>query len=108
TEPFIMVDASVAFQSIVGIGGALTDASAETFARLSKDKQKELLTAYYDTSRGIGYTLARTNIQSCDFSSGSYSYVSDNDPGLKTFSVAHDEQYRIPLIKAAIKEACGR
>lgn len=108
TEPFVLVDAAVRFQSFLGIGGALTDAAAETFAKLSKDKQQELLTAYYDTARGIGYTLARTNIQSCDFSSGSYSYVADDDVSLKSFSVAHDEQYRIPLIKAAMKAAGGR
>ncbi|HXB92725.1 MAG TPA: glycoside hydrolase family 30 protein [Puia sp.] len=107
TEPFVWVDASVSFQPFVGIGGALTDASAEIFAKLSKEKQEELLRAYYDPKDGIGYTLARTNIQSCDFSSGSYSYVGDNDPQLKTFSVAHDEQYRIPLIKRAIAAAGG-
>jgi glucosylceramidase len=107
TEPFVWVDPSVSFQPFIGIGGALTDASAETFAKLSKDKQQELLAAYYDPHKGIGYTLARTNIQSCDFSSGSYSYVGDNDPQLKTFSVAHDEQYRIPLIKQAIAAAGG-
>ena len=88
TEPFVLVDPSASFQSILGFGGALTDASAETFAKLSKDKQQELLTAYYDTRKGIGYTLARTHIQSCDFSSGSYSYVADNDAKLKTFSIA--------------------
>jgi glucosylceramidase len=108
TEPFVLVDASVSFQTIVGIGGALTDAAAETFAKLPKDKQQELLTAYYDPRTGIGYTLARTNIQSCDFSSGSYSYVEDNDRQLTTFSVAHDEQYRIPLIRQAIAAAGGR
>lgn len=108
TEPFILVDASASFQSFVGIGGALTDASAETFAKLPKAQQQELLTAYYDPAKGIGYTLARTNIQSCDFSSGSYSYVGDNDSLLKTFSVAHDEQYRIPLIKQAITAAGGK
>ncbi len=108
TEPFVLVDAAVPFQSIVGIGGALTDAAAETYAKLPKDKQQELLTKYYDTINGIGYTLARTSIQSCDFSSGSYSYIRDNDPQLKTFSVAHDEQYRIPLIKQAIAAAGGR
>lgn len=108
TEPFVLVDASVRFQPFLGVGGALTDAAAETFAKMSKDKQQELLTAYYDTARGIGYTLARTNIQSCDFSSGSYSYVTDNDVSLKSFSVAHDEQFRIPLIKAAMKAAGGR
>jgi glucosylceramidase len=108
TEPFVLVDASVSFQTIVGIGGALTDASAETFAKLPKDKQQELLTAYYDPHTGIGYTLARTNIQSCDFSSESYSYVADNDRRLTTFSVAHDEQFRIPLIRQAIAAAGGR
>ena len=108
TEPFVLVDAAVAFQSIEGIGGALTDASAETFAKLPKDKQQELLTAYYSPNGGIGYTLARTNIQSCDFSSGTYSYVGDNDSQLKTFSVDHDKQYRIPLIKQAITAAGGK
>lgn len=107
TEPFILVDPAVKFQSFLGIGGALTDASAETFAKLPKNKQQELLAAYYDPRKGIGYTLARTQIQSCDFSSGSYSYVGDNDPQLKTFSVSHDLTYRIPLIKQAIAAAGG-
>jgi len=93
---------------MVGIGGSLTDASAETFAKLPKDKQKELLTAYYDAEKGIGYTLARTTIQSCDFSSGSYSYVTKTDEALSTFDVSHDEKYRIPLIKQAIAAAGGK
>ena len=108
TEPFVLVDPSVPFQSIVGIGGALTDAAAETFAKMPKDRQQQLLRAYYDTTNGIGYTLARTNIQSCDFSSGTYSYVVDNDASLKSFSVAHDAQYKIPLIKDAMAAAGGR
>lgn len=107
TDPFLLVDPSSTFQSFVGIGGALTDAAAETFAKLSKEKQQELLTAYYDPQKGIGYTMARTNIQSCDFSSETYSYVSENDVELKSFSVAHDEEYRIPFIKDAIKAADG-
>jgi glucosylceramidase len=107
TEPFVLVDPTATFQSFIGIGGALTDASAETFAKLSKDKQQELLAAYYDPQKGIGYTMGRTNIQSCDFSSDTYSYVADNDAQLKTFSVAHDEKYRIPLIKQAIAASGG-
>lgn len=81
TEPCIFVDPTVKYQTMVGIGGALTDASAETFAKLSKKNQQELLTAYYNQDKGIGYTLARTNIASCDFSSGSYTYVQDNEIG---------------------------
>lgn len=108
TQPCVFVDATKTFQTIVGIGGAITDASAETFAKLPKEAQKELLTAYYDKEKGIGYTLARTNINSCDFSSDSYTYVSDNDKALKTFNVKHDETYRIPMIKQAIKAAGGK
>ncbi len=108
TEITVFVDPSKTFQSIVGIGGALTDAVAETFYKLPKNKQQELLTAYYDKEKGIGYNLARTNIQSCDFSSGSYGYIAEGDAALKTFSVKHDEQYRIPFIKQAIAAAGGK
>jgi glucosylceramidase len=108
TEVAVFVDPSKTFQTMLGIGGALTDASAETFYKLPKDKQKELLTAYYDKVAGIGYTMARTHIQSCDFSSDSYSYIKDNDVSLKTFDVSHDMKYRIPFIKAAMAAAGGK
>ena len=108
TQVCIFVDPTRTFQTFLGIGGAITDASAETFAKLSKDKQKQILDAYYDPVRGIGYTLARTNIHSCDFSSGSYTYVQEGDKELKSFSIDHDKQYRIPMIKQAIQAAGGK
>jgi len=107
TQPCVFVDPAMTFQTFVGVGGALTDASAETFAKLSRDKQKEILEKYFDPQKGIGYSLARTNIQSCDFSSGSYTYVTDRDSSLNSFSVAHDEQYRIPFIKQVIAASGG-
>jgi glucosylceramidase len=108
SQPCVFVDPSKAFQTLLGIGGALTDASAEVFAELPQERQRELLRAYYDPEQGIGYTLARTSIHSCDFSSESYTYVADNDRELKSFSVAHDRRFRIPLIKQAIAAAGGR
>jgi glucosylceramidase len=108
TQVCVFIDPSKTFQTFIGIGGALTDASAETFAMLPAEKQKEVLQAYYDPKKGIGYTLARTNIHSCDFSSGSYTYVAEGDKELKTFSVDHDKQYRIPFIKQAIAAAGGK
>lgn len=105
---YVFVDRAKRFQTILGLGGALTDASAETYARLPADKRRELLRAYFDPQEGIGYTLARTNIHSCDFSSGSYTYVDEGDRELKTFSVAPDERHRIPFIKEAIAAAGGR
>ncbi|MDX6558280.1 MAG: glucosylceramidase, partial [Blastocatellia bacterium] len=86
----------------------MTDASAETFAMLPKGKQREVLNAYFDEQQGIGYKLARTNIHSCDFSSGSYTYVSEGDKQLKSFSVEHDRQYRIPFIKQVLAATRGK
>lgn len=108
TQACIFVDPTHTFQTFLGIGGALTDAAAETFAKLPKDKQQEVLKALFDPKEGIGYTLARTNIHSCDFSSRSYTYTADDDVDLKTFDVKHDEQYRIPFIKQAIIAAGGK
>lgn len=108
TQICVFVDPGKQFQTMLGIGGALTDSSAEVFSTLPKEKQTELLTAYFDDTKGIGYKLARTNIHSCDFSSGSYTYVSEGDKELKSFNITHDKQYRIPFIKQAIAATGGR
>jgi len=107
TQICVFVDPARTFQTILGVGGALTDASAETFAKLPKPKQQELLKAYFNRDTGIAYTLARTNIHSCDFSSGSYTYVTEGDKELKSFSVDHDKEFRIPFIKQSLA-AAGR
>ena len=99
TDECIFIDPSRQFQSIIGFGGALTDAAAETFFKLPGIAQDSILNAYYDSQNGIGYTFARTNMNSCDFSSGSYTYVNNNDVSLQSFSIGHDLQYKIPLIK---------
>jgi glucosylceramidase len=108
TQVCVFVDPSKTFQTFFGIGGALTDASAETFAKLPKDKQQELLQAYYDVKKGIGYTVARTNIHSCDFSSDTYTYIKEGDKSLSTFNIDHDRKFRIPFIKQVIAAAGGK
>jgi glucosylceramidase len=105
TQVCVFVDPRQKFQKLIGIGGALTDASAETFYKIPVASQQELLKAYYDTVNGIGYTLARTNINSCDSSSESYTYVADKDQDLKTFNLAHDEKYKILFVKEVQKAA---
>jgi len=107
TEIAVFVNPQKTFQTFLGIGGAITDASAEVYARLSPEKQQAVLKAYYDKDEGIGYSLMRTNIHSCDFSSGSYTYVEEGDSSLNSFSIEHDLLYRIPMIKEAIQTAGG-
>jgi len=108
THTCVFIDPRRTSQTFLGIGGAITDASAETLAKIPAAKQQELIDAYYDPNKGIGYTLARTNIHSCDFSSGSYTYVDEGDKELKTFNVEHDRKYRIPMIKRAMAAAQGK
>lgn len=98
----VFVDPDFKYQKISGIGGAITDASAETFYKLPKDKQQEIINAYFGKN-GLNYNLVRTNMNSCDFSSDSYTYVQENDKELKTFNIQHDEKYKIPMIKWAQK-----
>ncbi len=101
--PIIILDPNKTFQTIVGFGGAITDAAAETFYKLPKGKQDELLNAYFSND-GIAYSLCRTHINSCDFSSSSYAYSDiPGDVNLENFSIAHDLKYRIPLIKKALE-----
>lgn len=104
--PTLIIDANKRFQTIEGFGGALTDAAAETFYRLPESKQEEILSAYFDPVNGIGYSLCRTHIHSCDFSSESYAYTeTDGDTDLNDFTIEHDLVYKIPLIKAALQKA---
>lgn len=108
TQICVFTDPDKKFQTFLGIGGALTDASAETFAKMPEQKQREFMQAYYSKEKGIAYTLARTNINSCDFSSGSYTYVTEGDKELKSFNIKHDLEFRIPFIKQAITAAGGK
>src|SRR5688572_33414617 len=44
----VFINPEKTFQDFIGIGGAITDASAEVFAKLSPEKQQQVLSAYYD------------------------------------------------------------
>ncbi|MES3025440.1 MAG: glycoside hydrolase family 30 protein [Pseudomonadota bacterium] len=99
TEHSIIVNPAKRHQGFIGIGGAITDSAAETFAKLKPDQQAAMLKAYYDREQGIGYSLARTTIHSTDFSSASYTYVREGDDQLTSFSLDPDRRYRLPLLK---------
>ena len=107
TQVCVFVDPTKSFQTYIGIGAALTDAAAETFYKLPGDKQAELLRSYFDKKDGIGYTIARTNINSCDFSSDMYTYVKEGDASLNSFNIDHDKKFKIPFIKAALAASGG-
>lgn len=87
-------------QTMLGLGGAMSESAAYNISKLSADQQAMVYEAYYGES-GAQYALTRSSIGSADFSTHSYSYddSSKADPQLTNFSIAKDYDYIIPAIK---------
>lgn len=98
----IRCDPQQRMQEMVGFGGALTESSAWVLAQLPASKRAEVLRRYYDPQEGIGYTLARTHINSCDFSLSTWSL--DETPGdyyLHDLSLEPMRRWLMPLLHEA-------
>ena len=108
TDIAIFVNPENRDQTVLGFGGAITDASAEVYATLDEATQQEFMNAYFDLEEGLGYSLLRTTIHSSDFASRSHTYIEEGDKELATFDIAPDKQHRIPMIKEAIAAAGGK
>lgn len=93
-------------QEILGFGGALTEASAYVWSKMSKASRERLMDIYFG-DKGNQYNFCRTHIQSCDFSLGNRSYVEEGDSELLTFSIEGDRVYMIPFIRAALEKSGG-
>ena len=89
-------------QTISGFGGAFTESSAYLLNKMSEEKRNEILAAYF-AKDGARYSLARTHMNSCDFSLNNYSYTPvAGDKKLAHFSVDEDKDDIIPMIKDAM------
>jgi glucosylceramidase len=84
----------------LGLGGAITEATAYNFSKLSPAKQKQLLDAYYGKN-GLDYRWGRIPIGSCDFCLEPYEYTKRSD--LSDFSIAHDEKWLLPMLRKVNK-----
>jgi glucosylceramidase len=91
----------IEYQTYLGFGGAITEAAGYAYSKLSKENQKKVLDHYFG-EEGNRYCMVRTHIDSCDFSLGVYSAMSDpEDKEMKSFTLERDEQYILPLLQAA-------
>ncbi len=104
----VCIEDDFEYQTLQGFGGALTESAAVTWAKLPPAQRRKAAELCFDPRKGLGYTLARIHMNSCDFSLGNWSC--DDTPGdvaLKDFSVAHYREAILPLLAAATK-AAGR
>lgn len=98
----LTLDPTRQFQEIIGFGGGLTESSAWVLAQLSPEQRLEVIRRYYDPTEGIGYTLARTHINSCDFSL--HMWALDETPGdyeLHDFTLEPMRRWLMPLLHDA-------
>ena len=96
------------FQSVEGFGGALTESSAYVLSLLPPEKRKEAIAAYFSAENGNAYTLARTHLNSCDFSLDNWACVETADETLDSFSMERTDKYITPLLLNAVSAANGR
>ncbi|KAJ0000455.1 hypothetical protein NQD34_012297 [Periophthalmus magnuspinnatus] len=98
----INISRSQKYQKIRGFGGAMTDAAAINIMSLSSGAQDKLLRQYF-SSEGIGYSVVRVPMASCDFSTRLYTYAdTPEDYNLNHFTLApEDTQHKIPLLLRA-------
>ena len=99
------------FQTIIGFGGAITEASLYTLSKMPPRLTEQVLRAYFAPS-GNRYTLARVPINSCDFSLGSYNFdESWDDFALDKFDdklTRDNESGIVRFVQNAVEYSDGR
>ena len=105
----VFVDPGKAFQEILGFGGALTEATAETLAKLPPEARNRILSDYFDPVTGHGYALCRVSINSCDFALGNYACADQpGDHTLSSFNINRDLKHIVPMLRQALEYSGNR
>lgn len=90
----------ITYQTIIGFGGAFTEATGVSIKKLPQEKQEKIAKEYFSKD-GLNYSIGRLPIGSSDFSLSSYSY--SNKADLSDFTIEKDDNYIIPIVKSAQK-----
>mgnify|MGYP002586960070 CR=1 FL=1 len=93
-------------QTIEGYGCALTESACFLLSQMDDETRKKALGCWFGPN-GIDSSFIRMHLDSCDYSLEEYQAVSDPiaDPEFKTFSIARDLRFTIPIVLEAIKMA---
>jgi glucosylceramidase len=97
----VMLSPSIKFQEILGFGGAFTDAACFTFNRLAPPMRERLFHELFHPTE-MGLSVCRICVGSSDYSTKMYSFdEGDPDPSLARFSIDHDREYILPILRHA-------
>ena len=88
-------------QPILGFGAALTDAACYVIHQLPEAQREQLLQELFHPDQ-MGLSVCRVCIGSSDYARTMYSFdEGDPDPELSRFSIAHDRDYILPVLRRA-------
>ena len=101
----IQLDMSAPRQQILGFGAAITEASAYVLSRLSEAERAPVMHDLFAPD-ALALNVCRTCIGSSDYATKAYSYdeSSEPDPDLKKFSIDHDKEFYLPILREARKQ----
>jgi glucosylceramidase len=101
----IQLDMSAPRQQILGFGAAITEASAYMLSRLSNAERAPVMHDLFAPD-ALALNVCRTCIGSSDYATKMYSYdeSSEPDPDLKKFSIDHDKEFYLPILREARKQ----
>mmetsp|Transcript_102789 Transcript_102789/g.297159 ORF Transcript_102789/g.297159 Transcript_102789/m.297159 type:complete len:590 (+) Transcript_102789:100-1869(+) len=88
----------------IGFGGSFTESATHSLRQLGQERWNEVVKAYFDPEHGLGYTIGRVHIGSCDFSLSSWTCgdLKEGDHELEDFSLDYYETLGIlPMIREA-------
>jgi glucosylceramidase len=97
----LQLNPSTKFQQILGFGGAFTDAACYTFNQLTPPVREKLFHELFHPSE-MGLSVGRLCVGSSDYATKLYSFdEGEPDPELKRFSIEHDREYILPILREA-------
>jgi glucosylceramidase len=97
----IRLDPSKKFQEVLGFGGAFTDAACYMFNQLAPGAREQLFHEMFHPSE-MGLSVCRICLGSSDYALKAYSFdEGEPDPDLTRFSIAHDREYILPVLRQA-------
>ena len=91
------------YSGFYGFGLGITPSSCYELSLMEPTEREKLLRHLY-SKEGLGLSVGRLCIGSCDYSPEMYSYDDvDGDVALEHFSIARDEEYVIPMLKEIVR-----
>jgi glucosylceramidase len=95
----VRIAPAIKFQEILGFGGCFSDASCYVINQLKPPAREQLLHEMFGPSE-MNLSVNRTCIGAADSAATLYSYdEGDADPELKRFSIDHDREYILPILR---------